>query len=194
MSKIFRSACRDLKNAPRRITIVLILLFPLISFNPAAEAGWQEAGVRMGIQAGKKHAYFHQYDVFAVYGLPWDWRWSSGWGLTPQLNTSAGVLDGADETGFIGSVGTGLVLNKPGNGIALDVGINANLLDRRRFGGQDFGSLLQFGAYLGVTYRFANRLGIGYHLQHISNGHIFYPNGTPNPGLDMHLIGVSWSF
>ena len=51
------------------------------------QAGWQEAGVRMGIQAGPKREYFHQYEAFAVYGLPWSWRQPSGWGLEPQLKT-----------------------------------------------------------------------------------------------------------
>jgi hypothetical protein len=91
-------------------------------------------------------------------------------------------------------VETGLVLDKPGFGLAPEVGINANFLDRRHFGDQDFGSMLQFGTYLGLFYRFDCGLKIGYRLQHISNGHVFYEEGTPNPGLDMHLIGVSWTF
>ncbi|MDD2274068.1 MAG: acyloxyacyl hydrolase [Desulfuromonadaceae bacterium] len=37
-------------------------------------------------------------------------------------------------------------------------------------------------------------LGAVYRIQHLSNGHIFYSNGTPNPGVDMHMIGVSWNF
>jgi len=148
----------------------------------------------MGIQAGPRREYFHQYEVFSVYGLPCDWRTFSGWGLAPQLSVSAGALQGNNETGFIGSVGTGLAVNKPGNGIALEAGINADLLDRRQFGKQDFGSILLFGAYLGLSYRLESGLGIGYRIQHLSNGHIFYPNGTPNPGVDMHMIGVSWNY
>jgi hypothetical protein len=107
---------------------------------------------------------------------------------------SAGALHSNGETGFIGSFGPGLVFDKRGKGIALEVGINADLLDRRQFGDIDFGSILMLGAYMGVAYRFDNGLGIGYRLQHLSNGHVFYPNGTPNPGLDEHLIGLSWNF
>jgi hypothetical protein len=84
--------------------------------------------------------------------------------LAPQLDTSAGALVGGNETGFIGSVGTGLAFNKPGNGIALEAGANLNLLDRRQFGRQDFGSILLWGAYMGLSYRFTSGLGVGYRL------------------------------
>lgn len=178
------------------IWIATILMFQL--FLPmactTAEGGWQEAGVRMGIQAGPKHEYFHQYEAFAVYGLPWDWRTSSGWGLAPQLHTSAGALVGGNETGFIGSVGTGIAFNKPANGIALEAGVNLDLLDRRHFGRQDFGSILLWGAYAGLSYRFTSGLGVGYRIQHLSNNRILYSSSIPNPGVDMHLISVSWNF
>lgn len=184
-----------------RNLITLILLFfllssPCLAFCADASGGWNEVGLRMGIQAGYERGYFHQYEMFAVYGLPWDWRSSSGWGLAPQLSVSAGALNNNDPevTGFIGTVGTGLVLDKPGFGLAPEIGINANVLDRRHFGDQDFGSILLFGAYFGLFYRFDSGLKIGYRLEHISNGHIFYSEGTPNPGLDTHVIGVSWTF
>ena len=183
---------------PRNLITLFLLLFlvtnPLSALCADAPGGWDEVGLRMGLQATKKHVYFHQYEMFAVYGLPWDWRSSSGWGVAPQLAVSAGALHRTDVTGFIGFVETGLVLDKPGFGLAPEVGINANFLDRRHFGDQDFGSMLQFGTYLGLFYRFDCGLKIGYRLQHISNGHIFYEDGTPNPGLDMHFIGVSWTF
>ncbi len=180
-------------------SIIIVLLVCLVGgMAPvsalAAESGWNEAGVRMGIQATPKAENFRQYEAFAIYALPWDWRNASGWGLTPQATASLGVLDGGGETGFIGSVGTALVLYKQGFGLTADLGINANFLDRRQIGSEDFGSILQFGAYLGVNYRFNNGIKIGYRIQHISNGHIFYPQATPNPGLDMHMIGTSYVF
>jgi hypothetical protein len=178
------------------IELLLIALFGGV-FPVSAqskESGWNEVGVRLGFQATTKREYLRQYDVFAVYGLPWDARHDSGWGVTPNVNFSLGILDGTGEPNFIGSAGTALVLNKKGPGLSTDLGINANLLNKRHFGTRDFGSILQFGAYIGVYYRLDSGIKIGYRLQHISNGHIFYPNGTPNPGLDLHIIGVSYVF
>lgn len=114
----------------RKKMIVLTGCIIFLLTGTAAEADWQEAGVRIGIQAGPKHEYFRQYEAFAVYGLPWDWRMSSGWGLAPRLNLSAGTLVGGNTTGFIGSAGAGLIFNKPGSGIALEAGASFNLLDR----------------------------------------------------------------
>lgn len=181
-----------------RSIIGLVLISCIAGLAPvsglAAESGWNEAGVRMGLQVSSKEMYFRQYEAFAVYGLPWDWRSASGWGVSPQANVSLGALDGGKETGLIGSVGTALSLDKKGIGFTSDLGINFNFLDRRYYGNQDFGSILQFGAYLGVNYRFGSGIKIGYRLQHISNGHIFYRENTPNPGIDMHMLGTSYVF
>jgi hypothetical protein len=180
-----------------RVKILLLMLLIFVNVTPAlcasVEGGWNEVGIRTGFQADTRHEYFRQHEAYAVYGLPWEWRTSSGWGLAPQANVSAGALQGDKETAFIGSVGTGIAFNKPDNGISMDLGINADLLDRRQIGNQDFGSILLFGAYLGLSYRFDCGLKIGYRIQHLSNGHIFY-NHVPNPGLDMHLVGVSWNY
>jgi hypothetical protein len=182
----------------QRLLIRMILISFIVSLFPAlslsAESGWNETGVKVGFQVSSRFKYFRQYEAFAVYGLPWDWRGSSGWGLAPNANISLGILNGGAQNEFISSLGTAIVFNKPGPGFSTDLGINANILNRRRFAGQDFGSLLQFGAYLGVNYRLENGVKIGYRLQHISNGHIFYPNGTPNPGLDLHMAGISYVF
>ena len=179
-------------------TTKILLCFSLVLLTPFsnlhAESGWNEAGARIGLQASSKEHYFRQYEVFGVYGLPWDWRHSSGWGVSTQLDTSAGALVCEVETGFIGSLGSAVSLNKTGLGLSADLGINANLLDRRRFGNQDFGSILQFGAYLGINYVFNETIKVGYKIQHLSNGHLMYPNGTPNPGLDMHMLGISMVF
>ncbi|MDD2308188.1 MAG: acyloxyacyl hydrolase [Desulfuromonadaceae bacterium] len=176
------------------IAAILMLQLFLPMACTAAEGGWQEAGVRMGIQATPKREYFHLYEAYAVYGLPWEWRTSSGWALSTQLNTSAGALVGGDETGFIGSVGTGLAFNRPGNGIALEAGVSLDLLNKDHFGQQDFRSILLWGASMGLSYRFAGGLGVGYRIQHLSNNRILYSNSTPNPGVDMHMFGVSWNF
>lgn len=182
----------------RIYAILMILISQLITMNPsvaaAAESGWKEVGIRVGYQDGTREQYFRRYDVFAVYGLPFEWRASSGWGVDTNIETSAGALTGGGETGFIGAVGPGLSINKSGKGLALDIGISFNVMDRKKFVNQNFGSILLFGAGIGASYRFENGMKIRYQILHTSNGHILYPSGTPNPGLDSHVVGVSWNF
>ncbi|NVN92292.1 MAG: acyloxyacyl hydrolase [Desulfuromonadales bacterium] len=160
----------------------------------AAKEGWNEGGIRMGIQAGPRREYFHLYELYAVYGLPWEWQPSAGWVISSQLNTSLGALHTAAETGVIGSLGAGLTITKTGLNLVPEAGISLDLLDKRQFGRQDFGSILLWGAYIGLCYRFNNGLGIGYRILHLSNNHILYSKTTPNPGLDLHMIGASWKF
>ncbi|BCS53548.1 hypothetical protein GSbR_08550 [Geobacter sp. SVR] len=150
--------------------------------------------MRMGFQVESRDGYFHQYEAFGVYGLPWEWHTDEGWGLLPVANASLGVLHGRERTGVIGMIGTALVFEKSGCGLKPEMGINVNLLDRRHFDDKLFGSILQLGAYVGLSYHLEPGLVLSYHLQHISNGHVFYSQDTPNPGLDMHMFGVSWSF
>jgi len=180
------------------VAISAILL--ALAVNPPAAgcaekgSGWNEIGVRIGIESTPKRENFHLYELYAVYGLPWKWRSSSGWGVATQMETSLGALHTSADTGFIGSVGTGLTFDKTGINLAPELGISIDLMDRRHYGRQDFGSILLFGAYIGLAYRFDCGLGIEYRWQHLSNNRILYSNNTPNPGVDMHMIGMSWNF
>jgi len=182
----------------RRVILFVALLSFALSLGTAkcsdTKSGWEEIGIRMGIQAAPKNEYFHRYDVFAVYKLPWDWRSPSGWGVAPQLETSLGALYTSAETGFISSVGAGLTFGKTGFNLTPELGVGLHLMDRSHFGKQDFGSILLWEAHLGLSYRFDCGLGIGYRIQHMSNNRILYSSNTPNPGVDMHMISVSWHF
>ena len=165
----------------RNVPILILILLVKISFGEytypvsicATESGWNEAGVRSGLPVSSRHGNFSQYEAFALYGLPCNRENVSGWSMSPHINTSLGVLTDRNETGLIASLGAAMVLNKQDSGASTELGINTNLLDRRTFGSVDFGSILQFGAYLGIHYRLHNGPKIGYRIQHMSNGHIF---------------------
>jgi hypothetical protein len=158
----------------------------------AAESGENEVGVRIGTQEGAREGNFRSYEFFAAHRLPWDWRASSGWGLVPQVTSSLGFLEGSGDEGVYGSGGIAIVLDKNGPGVSTDFGTAAQLMNRRRFGSMDFGSTVQFVSHVGINYRFDNGLKIGYRWQHMSNGHVFYPQSNPNPGLNMHMLGISF--
>jgi len=184
-----------MKTLVLRIVIVLILgMVPGMAESADSEGGWSDAGLRLGIQAGPKREYFHLYEIFSDYDLPWKARSPSGWGWASQLTTAVGVLHKSTDTGVMASLGTGLVISKSGYGLTPEFGISLNLMNRRQFGNQDFGSILLFGAYAGLSYHFDSGLGIEYRILHLSNNHILYSKNTPNPGVDMHQISISWNF
>jgi hypothetical protein len=180
----------------KRIFPVILFLFSLAVSAPQGwckdeDQGWQTLGVRMGWMATSRNTYFHQYDAFFNYGLPWSMRNDEGWGLAMQLNGSAGALHAGGETGFIGGIGPGVIFDKAGGqGVAIDLGGDANFLSQDHFGRVDLDGHVLWDGHIGIRYRFAAGPGIGYQFQHMSNGGL---NGHINTGLDLHLLVLTWS-
>jgi hypothetical protein len=176
--------------------MTLLLLLEMLSSTSdgwcgSPDAGWKAVGVRAGISATARRDFFHQYEAYATYGLPWSLRADSGWGVALQLNAAAGALQANGETGFIAALGSGVILDKGGKGVALELGGDLNKLTKDRFGLVYFNGHLLFAGHIGIAYRFASGPGIAYRFQHMSNGGL---NGNRNTGLDLHMLGLSWNF
>ncbi|WP_243374684.1 acyloxyacyl hydrolase [Geotalea sp. SG265] len=167
--------------------VLNLWLLPIAS----AEEGLKDIGIRAGFSAKGKNEYFHQYEAFAQFGLPWEWRRESGWGLGVQLDAAAGALYGGKEAGFIGTISPGFSFDKGNRGFSAEVGPGLVFLDKRHFGQQDFGGKVLFLIYLGLNYRFDSGLGLGYRIQHISNAGLY---DSVNTGLDLHMAALSWNF
>jgi len=178
-----------------KISVVMLSLF-VVSIQTvsglAAESWVNDVGIRIGTQQGSRPGNFRSYEAFAAHRLEWDWRAASGWGVVPRVTSSLGFIQGAGDEAVLGSGGIDVVLDKNGPGFSTDIGTAAQLMNRRRFGSMDFGSTLQFVSHGGINYRFDGGLKIGYRWQHMSNGHLFYPQSNPNPGLNMHMLVISW--
>lgn len=157
------------------------------------DEGWKSVGIREGFSATEKSQYFHQYEVFTTYGLPWSLRAKSGWGVALQLEATAGALHAAQETGFVASLGPAFVIDKGGRGLALDVGGAVVEVTKYHFGNHNLNGNPLFQGHFGLTYRFDAGPGIGYRFQHMSNGG-FGLHGAGNPGVDLHMFGLSWNF
>jgi hypothetical protein len=181
----------------RRIVTCAILLISILIALPQGwcsdpDEGLKTFGIRGGWMATSREEYFHQYEIFATYGLPWSIRADSGWGIAMQLNGAAGALRAAETTGFIGAIGPGIIFDKAGGkGIAIELGGDLNVLSRYKFGTVDLNGHVLWDGHMGVIYRFAAPgPGIGYRFQHMSNGGL---NGNRNTGLDLHMITVNWN-
>ena len=124
-----------------------------------------------------------------MYQLPWSLRSDGGWGVASNLELTAGVLRSQGEYGFIGSLGPTFWINKPDLPIEADIGISVAILSRDKFGTRDYNGIEQFISHGGLIYRINHHLGISYRFQHMSNAGF---NGKTNPGLNMHLLGISW--
>lgn len=136
-------------------------------------------------------SYLHQLEGFAVYQLPWELRARSGFGAATRFGVTAGMLKGNGDYSFIGSAGPGFTLGKTGFPLELDLGISVTFLSYDTFGRRDYNGQVQFSSHGGVNYRLTKRIGLGYRIQHMSNAGM---NGCRNPGLNLHLVGVTWYF
>lgn len=169
--------------------LVLAVLISVSMPSRAAEEG-VTVGVRAGVMATDNNEDFTQYEVFLHYGLPWRWRWDSGWALATRLHASLGVLDADSGEGLIATLGPGVVLSKAGSPWGLDVAFAVAGLGKDEFAEENLGGQLQFVSSLGLGYRFDRRLSLGYRFLHMSNANL----EEPNPGLDMHVLELGVRF
>jgi lipid A 3-O-deacylase len=170
----------------------LLVGFALSGTNSSSAADFdlESAGARAGIGANGVAEHMSQVEAFAILNLPLAW-WNDGhWQLQTRLEMTAGWLGGEGENAVIGSMGPGMLLNLGKTHLSLEVGFSPTLVSRHRYGPLDIGSDLQFTTHIGLNYDIGKHFRIDYRFQHMSNGGLSHPN----PGLNMHLFGVSYLF
>jgi hypothetical protein len=161
-----------------------------ISLSRAATRPGQAIGVRIGTSGPDKGERFHQAEVFVLHALPWQWQWPPGWLLSTQLDMAVGALHGAGKTAVIGSFSPGAVLTRPGSRLSILANVGMVFVSQDDFGDQAIGSSLQFGLYAGASYHVGRGVRLSYRYRHLSNAGLF----RPNPGLEMHFLGLSYPF
>lgn len=175
-----------------RLLAILLLMMLGLSLCPSrlAHAGsyW---GLRGGFAADGKDENALQFEGFGAYHLPWDLRNRGGWGVSTQMELTAGILRSKGEYGFVGSLGPSFGIGNPRYPVQVDIGISVAILSRDKFGSRDYNGIEQFISHAGLIYRINRHLGLSYRFQHMSNAGF---NGSPNPGLNMHLLGANWYF
>ena len=147
-----------------------------------------DAGFRYGLSDHRNEEYFHKYEFFFNWYLPWAWRPKSGWIIASRLDFTGAALHAAETTGFLGSVGPALAIRKTGWIVGIDLGISPAFLSEDWYGREDLSGHIQFLTHGGISLFPIRNLSIGYEYQHISNADI----QQPNPGLNMHHIEISY--
>ncbi len=175
--------------------LCLVLLLAAPASTLADDFQLLNAGVRGGVDGfnvfgGDEDEHFEQYDLFATASLPWSTYWESGWGFSTRLMGTTGVLTGASESGFVGTIVPLLAFGPKDSILALDFGVGAALLTRYKYGEQNFGGAFQVAVTFGLRVPVYRGFGVGYRLAHMSDAKI-YPNGT---GVDMHMLELSYTF
>jgi len=160
----------------------------------AAETGWDAVGIRGGADLtdahGSQKGYFHAYELFANYLLPWSWRRASGLKLRTRLDMSAGELERSGYRAFLATCGPGLALDMLSDQVELDAGVSASYLNKHDFPGRNLGSLFLFNLHAGIDVHLFNDFGLGYHYEHMSNAYLY----AHNPGVNLHMLELKYRF
>jgi hypothetical protein len=175
-------------------TLLLVLMICFFSSGSclAESMSLYALGVRYGTNDGTdKLTDLKRYDVFGVFNLPWSWQLVSNLDLDTRLITSAGMLDGEGDRGFIGTLGPGICLTDRNKRFSLELSGGIALLPDYRMGDEDFGGPLQFTFDVGIGVRLFKHLGLGYRIQHFSDAAIF---GSDNRGGETQMFEISYRF
>jgi hypothetical protein len=180
----------------RNVVVVLLLTLVCSQTCWAREVEWLALGVRggenfqnAGLPPGEKED-FEQFDVFAIMGLPWGGKISSGWDWRWRLGISAGALRGAKDTAFITTLTSGPAFRIPDWRLILDAGVGGALLSKWEFGQQDIGGPFQFIAHGGIGFQLPWKMVIGWRFHHMSDATLY----GPSRGVDLHMLEVSYYF
>lgn len=185
-----RASSLKYQMSQRLIGATLLCSFAMAIESRAQQLRWESVGVRSGFSATSIDDGFHQAEAFLVWDLPWSWQLGSSWRVQSQLDLSAGVLDGSGADGFVGTAGLRLVLTRGHFPVAFEAGVSPTILSHDQFGDVDFGVPLQFTSHAGFTWDIGSRFRVGYRFQHMSNAGLHFLN----PGLDLHMLGISYRF
>ena len=148
------------------------------------------AGSRWGFSTSKKTHDFNQAEGFLDWRLPITLDVCTKWHFLSGLEFSAGWLRGRGEDAFITTFSPCLLVKRDSIPLSLDLGGGLSLLSQEQFGSRDFGTVLQFSSHAGLNFDFGKHVRLGYRFQHMSNAHL----SDYNPGLNLHLFGISYRF
>lgn len=168
--------------------MVLALIVPHLSC--AEGTSGYKVGVKTGFTALDHDERFKLYEIYGISGLPWDKHWSSGWGMETGLNMNAGILEAADDKGFVGSVGPIFTFKKQDCRFLLTFAFRLALMDDHEYGDEDLGGAFAFIEELGIRYPLGWNFDAGYHFRHMSNAGIY----DTNPGVDLHVFELVYNF
>jgi hypothetical protein len=179
--------------------LILLLLTPRPSH--AEDPVLLSVGLRSGTSVGTPTPTrdeledFYEEDVIAVFRLPWEWHFGSGWGIRTRLQVSCGALIAAGNTGFVGTFVPGISIGKKEGRISLDIGGGGALLSEYRFGRQDLGGPFQFVWDTAVRIKVCRGFRVGYCFHHMSDAAIYGMQANPaHASINSHMLDLSYWF
>ena len=169
---------------------MLVVLSVSVWASGAEGFRFESAGARFGFGVSPVTHNFHQAEAVVMWTLPAGWDLGREWRLQTLLEASAGWLGDPGGNGFIGTLGPSLSLGRARLPVSIEAGLAPTFLSTHEFGTKDFGALLQFTSQVGLDLDLGRHFRFSYRFQHMSNGGF----SSPNPGLNLNVVGLSYRF
>ena len=174
----------------RLATLILVCLCAHAECVQAAEIKLESAGARYGLSAHRSSNRFGQLEGYIDLKLPWHRNFRTNWSVYPRLDLSAGSLYGRGESGFVGSVGPSLALERKGLPLVFSLGLSPTVLGQDTYRDKHFGTPLQFTSHAGLDWRLGAHVNLGFRFQHMSNASL----SSHNPGLNLHMFSIGYRY
>ncbi len=171
-----------------RLLVGLLML--VVQRGRAGDFSLDSAGARFGFGVQRDDLEFHQAEAFVNWELPWGWDLGRTFWMQTRFDVSGGWLGDAHRSVAIGTAGGSLVFSHGQSPVSLEGGFSPTVISRHEFTNLNLGSLYQFTSHVGLNLDIRSGIRLSYRFQHMSNGGFT----RPNPGLNLHVFGVSYLF
>ena len=173
--------------------LALFLSSFLLIFTASAVAesalGLESVGVRYAVDDGEKGD-FESYELFATSGALWRWGDAEAVGIGVRVEGSIGVLDGDDDSSVFVGFAPVFELSRADFPVRLAVAVGPTLFSEHELDELDLGGAVNFTSSVRLHWQVTQQLGVRYQYQHTSNAGLY----DENDGIDMHVVGLSYSF
>ncbi len=157
---------------------------------PAQQLWLDSLGARFGFGANQSSSDFHQADAVFRLNTPVVGHFGNNWWIRLQAMITAGWLGDPGHDAFIGSAGPAAALGQGRFPVTLNGSVCPTFISRPDFGTKNFGSNAQFTSSGGLDFDLGSEFRLSYRFQHMSNAGL----SIHNPGLNLHMFGVSYAF
>lgn len=153
------------------------------------ECIFQEIGLRVGLDDGQDIS-LRSYEVYATMDSPWNLEPTDSIKIDLDFETAFGALTGEGETAAYFRIGPVVEISFGDFPVMIVASSTPSLYSEDTFDKYDIGGHVQFNHSIGLAWDITETININYRYQHTSNAGL----DEPNPGLDMHTLGIDFTF
>lgn len=153
------------------------------------ESPFNTVGFRVGFD-DDENVSLTSYELYETSDPQWSWDLGEKMSTGIGYEASIGALAGEGEVSAFAHFGFTLELAHDSLPITLIGSTGPSLYSEDNFGDYNIGGHIQFSSSIGLNWQICDGWALDYRFQHTSNAGL----KDDNPGLNMHVLGISHNF